>query len=145
MVAVDLLDPASFAAGHPHAQYDWLRETAPVFRHPEPGGPGFWALTRHADVRAVGRDAATFSSEPTIMIPDPEIPIGVDGHRMMLMCDPPDHTRYRRMVNREFTPRAVAALGARVSELATRIVDSVIERGECDLVEDVAGEMPSFV
>ena len=64
---------------------------------------------------------------------------------MMLMADPPVHTRMRRLVSREFTPRAAAALEPRVQELAAQIVDAVIEDGSCDLVPDLAGEMPSFV
>ena len=143
--AIDLLDPASFADGHPHDQYRWLRRHDPVYWHDEPDGPGFWAVTRHADVRAVGRDPGRFSSEPTVMIADVDGPVGIDGHQMMLMMDPPRHTRYRRLVNREFTPRSVDDLQVRVKELAVRIVDAVAERGECDLVEDLAGEMPSFV
>ncbi|MHB8466334.1 MAG: cytochrome P450 [Acidimicrobiales bacterium] len=143
--AIDLLDPSSFAAGHPYEQYRWLRANDPVHWHAEPDGPGFWAVTRHEHVRTIGKDPHRFSSEPSIMIPDPDIALGIDGHQMMLMMDPPRHTRYRRLVNREFTPRSVEELGARVEELAVQIVDAVIERGECDLVEDLAGEMPSFV
>jgi cytochrome P450 len=144
-VTIDLLSPASFSDGQPHEQYRWLRDHAPVFRHPEPDGVGFWAVTRHEDVRAVGRDAAAFSSVPTTMIPDPPEGLGFGDHQMMLMSDPPHHTRLRRTINREFTPRAAERLRPRVRELATRIVDNVIERGECDFVADVAGEMPSFV
>ena len=69
-VAIDLLSPESFAHGQPHDQFAWLREHDPVHRHDEPDGPGFWAVTRYADVKAIGRDAATFSSSPKIMIPD---------------------------------------------------------------------------
>src|SRR3546814_6794145 len=50
-----------------------------------------------------------------------------------------------RMVSREFTPSAARALQPRIEELAARIIDEVIERGECDLVSDIAGEMPSLV
>ena len=64
--AIDLLSPASFAHGQPHDQFRWLREHDPVHRHAEPDGPGFWAVTRYDDVRAVGRDPHTFSSTPTI-------------------------------------------------------------------------------
>jgi cytochrome P450 len=70
-VKIDLLSPDSFAAGQPHAQFDWLRANSPVRWHDEPGGAGFWAVTRHADVYAVDRDFQTYSSEPTIMITDP--------------------------------------------------------------------------
>jgi cytochrome P450 len=64
---------------------------------------------------------------------------------MMLMMDPPRHTRYRRLLNHRFTPRAAGRLEDRIEGMARDIVDAVIERGECDLVADVAGELPSFV
>jgi cytochrome P450 len=141
---IDLLSPASFADGQPHEQFRWLREHAPVYRHPEPDGPGFWAVTRYDDVRAVGRDPEHFSSLPTIMIPDLA---GLDfgDHQMMIMSDPPRHTRLRRIINSQFTPRAAERLRLRIEELAGQIIDVVIERGECDAVADIAGEMPSYV
>jgi cytochrome P450 len=145
--AIDLLSPASFAAGQPHDQFAWLREHDPVHWHPEPEeGRGFWAVTRYADVKAVGRDAATFSSVPTIMIPDGAA-FDTGDHQMMLTMDPPRHTGYRRLVAPEFIPRAARAMRPRIEELARRIVDGVVERpdGTCDLVTDVAGLMPSYV
>ena len=144
--AIELLSPASFATGQPHDQFAWLREHDPVHRHPEPGGPGFWAVTRYADVKAVGRDAATFSSVPSIMIPDGAA-FDAGDHQMMLTMDPPRHTAYRRLVAPEFIPRAARAMRPRIEELARRIVDGVVERpdGTCDLVTDVAGLMPSYV
>jgi cytochrome P450 len=66
---IDLLSPSSFAHGQPHDQFAWLRENAPVHWHPEPGAEGLWVITRHADVRTIGRDPATFSSSPTVLIP----------------------------------------------------------------------------
>ena len=59
---IDLLSPASFDGGQPHRQYEWLREHQPVAWHDEPGGKGFWAVTRHADVWAVDRDFQTLAS-----------------------------------------------------------------------------------
>ncbi|PZQ63220.1 MAG: cytochrome P450, partial [Phenylobacterium zucineum] len=88
---IDLLSPSSFDGGQPHGQYDWLRVNQPVAWHDEPGGKGFWAVTRHADVRAVDRDFQTYSSEPTIMIQDPLAEAGSFGpYKMMLMMDPPE-------------------------------------------------------
>jgi len=143
--SIDLYSAASFDGGQPHDQFDWLRAHEPVHRHPTPDGGHFWALTRYEDVRAVGRDAATFSSEPTIMLADPDPATDMGDHKMMLMADPPVHTRMRRMVSGQFTPKAARALRPRIQDLARQIVDEVVERGECDLVVDVAGEMPSFV
>ncbi|HMF82735.1 MAG TPA: cytochrome P450 [Acidimicrobiia bacterium] len=141
---IDLLDPASFASGQPHEQFRWLRDHAPVYRHDEPDGPGFWAVTRYEDVREVGRDPVHYSSMPTIMIPD-LANIDFGDHHMMITSDPPRHTRLRRIINSQFTPRAADRLRERIDELATQIIDAVIERGECDAVTDIAGEMPSFV
>ena len=143
---IDLLDPASFDGGHPHAQYAWLREHAPVYRHAEPNGPGFWAVTRHEDVAAIGRDPRTFSSEPTIMIADPlGGGLAAGDHKMMLMMDPPAHTAFRKVISRQFTQGPAAVLRPRIEALSRQIVDEVIERGECDFVADMAGELPSYV
>ncbi len=143
---IALLSPASFAAGQPHDQFAWLREHDPVHWHDEPdGGPGFWAVTRYRDVKAVGRDAATFSSKAGIMIPDNEGGIDVAGHEMMISADPPVHTGLRKLVAPEFIPRAAKAMRPRIEALASLIVDGVLGRGQCDLVTDIAGLMPSYV
>ena len=149
---IDLLSPASFAAGQPHDQYRWLREHAPVRWHDEPGGRGFWAVTRHADVWAVDRDFQAFSSEPTIMITDPPsqgfgegVGQGFGPHKMMLMMDPPEHTQFRKLIRQEFTLPAARLREERIKGLAKQIVDAVIQKGACDFVDEVAGEMPSFV
>ncbi|MGH6909211.1 MAG: cytochrome P450 [Phenylobacterium sp.] len=143
---IDLLSPDSFAAGQPHGQYDWLRSNQPVAWHEEPDGAGFWAVTRHADVWAVDRDFQTYSSEPTIMITDPLADAGSFGpHKMMLMMDPPEHTGFRKLIRSEFTEPSARLRGERIRQLAKQIVDAVIDKGECDFVDQVAGEMPSFV
>lgn len=143
---IDLLAPSSFDGGHPFEQYRWLRENDPVHWHPTADGGGFWALTRHEDVRAIGRDPQRFSSEPTIMIEDPQPgAFSDDEHRMMLMMDPPMHTQYRKLISREFTQGPAEGHRGRFEALAARIVDAVIDRGECDFVRDVAGELPSYV
>jgi cytochrome P450 len=144
---IDLLSPRSYAEGHPLEQYAWLRDNAPVYWHDEPDGRGFWVLTRYQDVADVGRDPVTFSSEPTIMIPDPAQGSGISfgDHKMMLMMDPPAHTQYRKLISREFTQGPAAALRPRIEQLSRQIVDEIIEHGECDFVAAVAGELPSYV
>ena len=146
MDGVALDDPASFATGHPHDQYRRLRAEGPVVWHPEMEGSGFWAVTGYHEVQAVSRDPHTYSSWlGGIMMPDSD-PDLLDGSRlMMLFQDPPSHTRYRRLVSRSFTPRAAADWKARIDRLATQIVDAVIDKGECEFVSEVAGEMPSMV
>ncbi len=147
---IDLVSPATFSQGHPFEQYAWLRKNDPVYWHEEVDGPGFWAITRYADVFAIGHDPKRFSSQPTIMIDNPPADSPILGdpanpRQMMLMMDPPMHTSYRKLISREFMPGQATALVPRMQELARQIVDAVIARGECDFVADIAGEMPSFV
>lgn len=144
---IDLLNTASFAGGHPHDQYDWLRQHAPVYLHDEPGGRGFWAITHYQGVYDIGRNAELFSSEPTIMIaePDEKLATNASADKMMLMMDPPAHTAYRKLISREFTQGPAQRYDIQIRALAQQIVDKVIEGGECEFVAEVAGEMPSFV
>lgn len=147
---IDLLNPDTFGQGQPHDTFRWLRDNAPVYRHPEhDGGPGFWAVTRYDDVKMIGRDSDTFSSEPSVLIANnTEINL-LDDHKMMLLSDPPYHTRLRRIINSEFTPRAAARMDERIAELCTQIVDRAVAKfqaaGECDFMADIAGEIPSYV
>jgi len=142
---ISLLDPASYVGGQPHDQFRWLRENAPVHRHEElDGGPGYWAITRYDDLRAISRNHAVFSNEPSIMIAGTGVE-APDDNKMMLMCDPPYQTKLRRLVSGAFTPRAARDLTPRINHLAKQIIDEVIERGECDFVADIAGELPSYV
>ena len=145
MIDIDLLSPTSFAHGQPHDQFAWLRANDPVHWHPEPGATGFWAITRLDDVRTVERDTATFSSTPTIMIADEAAMFDLEDHQMMISADPPRHTSLRKIVASEFIPKAAKAMRPRIEELATRIIDGVVDLGSCDLVTDIAGLMPSYV
>jgi cytochrome P450 len=143
---IDLVSAASFAHGQPHEQFRWLREHDPVHWHEQKDSRGFWAVTRYRDVWAIGRDAKTYSSYAGgIGLDDPpEVALQLTRN-MMLHMDPPNHTRYRALVSREFIPRSANALRPRIEELAKKIIDDVIERGECDLMPEIAGVLPSYV
>lgn len=145
---VDLLNPKTFAEGHPVALYHWLQDNEPLYWHEEADGPGFWVLTRYADVAEVGRQSNLFSSQPTVMIPDPDqasaLALGGD-RQMMLMMDPPQHTQFRKIISREFSRGPAAELKPRVAELSAKILDNVAKAGECEFVSEVAGELPSYV
>jgi cytochrome P450 len=141
---IDLISPAAFAHGHPWEQYAWLREHAPVYRHPDPEGPDFWAVTRYEDVRAVSRQPQLFSSYARgVMLAEPDEMGLAAARQMMLTMDPPQHERFRRLVSRGFTPRRAELMRSRIDELAREIVADVAPKGECDLVSDVAGRLPS--
>ena len=143
---IDLLDRDVFARGVPHEWFTWLREHRPLYRHPEPHGPGFWVVSKHADVRAVGRDPATFSSDQDrggiMPLEDPETPVADAGIKVLIAMDPPEHTRFRKLVSHGFTPRMINRLEPRIRDMAVRIVDRAVAKGSCDFVTDVAALLP---
>jgi cholest-4-en-3-one 26-monooxygenase len=142
LAEIDLLEDA-WAQGVPHDAFARLRREAPVFWHPEPDGPGFWAVTRHADVLAISRDPATFSSERGGTFIDDQTDEALAQMRLTILnMDPPKHHRYRRLVSRGFTPRMIGQLVETIEKRAERIVDDVVQRGECEFVEDVAAKLP---
>jgi cholest-4-en-3-one 26-monooxygenase len=143
---IDLLSPDSFVGAVPHEWFTYLRHNAPIYRHPEPHGPGFWVITRYEDVVQVGRDWQTFSSEQerggVVQLRDDMMDDFNRGGRMMLTMDPPDHTRYRSLVNKGFVPRMINALAPHLREITSAIVDRAIDKGDqCDFVVDVAAEL----
>jgi cholest-4-en-3-one 26-monooxygenase len=68
--------------------------------------------------------------------------VDFEGAKLMLTMDPPEHTRYRKMVNKGFTPRMINALERHIRDLTAAIVDGAIASGTCDFVVDVAAELP---
>jgi len=145
---IDLLDRDRFTQGIPHEWFTWLRANAPVFHHDEPDGDGFWVITRYDDIVTANRDAGSFSSSQdlggVVMLEGPTAPLpGTEmAGNMMLFMDPPNHTRYRKLVNRGFTPRMISALEIHVRDLTVGIVEAARAKGECDFVVDVAAELP---
>jgi cholest-4-en-3-one 26-monooxygenase len=144
---IDLLDRDVFTKGVPHEWFTYLRKNAPIYHHPEPDGPGFWVITKYKDVYAVGRDAHTYSSDQdhggVVGLEDMAVPPPDYGDaKIMLTMDPPQHTRYRKLVNKGFTPRMITALEPHIRNRAVAILDEALARGECDFVVDVAAELP---
>jgi cholest-4-en-3-one 26-monooxygenase len=142
---VDLCDLDRFARAEHHEMFTVLRAEDPVHWTPEPDGPGFWSITKHADLVTVNRDAESFSAEQggiTLFEPT-EADEGFDMRgKIMVMTDPPRHTRYRLLVNKGFTPRMINLLESHLAYRAELIVDRVIEQGECEFVTDLAAELP---
>jgi cytochrome P450 len=123
-----------------------LREAAPV-RRVELLGMPMWLVTRYEDVRALfgspalSCDARHASNEARAR---PYVQ-GVHGSplsRHMLAAEAPDHSRLRRVVNREFTPRRVEALRPRVQQITDALLASFAGRGSADLIEDFAAPLP---
>ena len=144
---IDLNDLNTFEAGIPHDQFKWLRNEAPVYRHPGGGSDeDYWCITKHADLKHISKNPLIFSSEEKgtlIRDPDPEgLPM---LRQIMLNMDPPRHRIYRAIINKAFTPRMVVDLEARVDKMIEQIINRVCEKGECDFVEDLAAPLPMQV
>jgi cholest-4-en-3-one 26-monooxygenase len=139
---IDIGNPDAYVGGVPHDQFAFLRRHAPVFRHREANGPGFWAITRHADVVRISRDPATFTQAPSLFIED--LPPGNlrDHPDVMINMDPPRHTRFRALVSKGFTPRVIQHLEGRIREVVTDLIDAFAGRGTVDFVSGFASELP---
>ncbi|MGH3664298.1 MAG: cytochrome P450, partial [Micromonosporaceae bacterium] len=148
-VTVDVFDPRSYEHGIPYSTFAQLRATAPVSWQEEPAllgwpeGSGFWAVTRHDDVRHVSRTPEDFSAQlGCTQLRDPE-PEDLDFTRQMLLnMDPPQHNVLRKTVSKAFTPGKIRRFSDMIARRARLLVDEVIERGECDFAGDVADELP---
>jgi len=152
----DLLLPLRSAGSleNPYPVYSVLRTVRPVLRVPTPGfdGPGVWLLTRYRDVHTALRDprfSADRMKAPLIRQNLDRLPAFIQqtarGLRTMLIMDPPDHTRVRKLVNKAFTPKRVAALRPRIEKLVAEELDAVAGAKSFDLIHDLAEPLPAIV
>ncbi len=145
---ISIVDRSEWADGPPHETFRQLRRECPVhwseineYENEE----GLWSITRAEDVRTVSLDWRTFSSERG----------GVTGlthqfplelvQAMFIGMDPPKHDRIKMLFQRGFTPKRIAEHEGAIRTTAERVLDGVAERGECDLVTDVAQPVVSRV
>jgi cytochrome P450 len=124
----------------PYELYRRLRDEASVYYSER---YGFYALSRFADVLAAHRDWEAFSSahgvELFTLSKDPD---EVRSYRNIIMMDPPEHDRFRALVSRVFTPRAVAALEPMIRDVITSFLEALDDAGEFDAVADFAAPFP---
>ncbi|WP_183093014.1 cytochrome P450 [Nocardioides stalactiti] len=159
MTAVDI--PAGFdatnpdinAVGLPHDEWKAMRATSPVHWVEQPPearagflDTGYWAATRHAEVREVSKNNENWSTHENgviIRFAEDMTRDQVEIQRAMLIHnDPPTHTKMRGIVSRGFTPRVIASLKDGLKERAYAIVEENAAKGSGDFVEDLAAELP---
>jgi cholest-4-en-3-one 26-monooxygenase len=161
---IDLRDLDTFERGVPHEWFARLRRHAPVFSHPIDSGPRIWVLSRHEDIAAVACDWERNSSAEALgsirgmdtvdeerwqaevaaraaTSADNDVTAGV-----MIMMDPPAHTKYRRLVSKAFTPRMVSLLEPGIRATTVRLIEAAISKsqtgGQVDFVPAVAEPIP---
>lgn len=141
-------DPATFADGPPHALFARMREEAPVMWTDAPADwpaedqPGWWNVTRAADVERVSKDTGTYSSWlGGFTMRAGEVGSLEVARATMIGRDGGDHVRMRGTVNKAFTPWRVRDLGPGMRERVAALIDTALEGGTCDVVVDLAGPL----
>jgi cytochrome P450 len=140
---VDLADPGNFLDGiTAWRMFHTLRQLDPVHWQPEPEpNAGFWAVTRHPDIVRVDRDPETFSSSKFVNLEEVD-----DGQmairRSMLETDGPRHLALRRLLQKRFTPRAVAQYETFLRGLTASTLDAALPRGRFDFVREISADFP---
>ena len=136
---IDLLED-TWAQGVPNEQFRVLRREAPVYWHEMPEDTGFWAVTKHDDIKAISRDWESYSTElGSTFLKDFTEEELVMVRMTLLNMDPPRQTRYRKLVSAGFTPRMIKGLMDGILAGAREIVDEVeAANGEVEFVEQVA-------
>jgi len=117
-----------------------MRAEAPVYRNEK---LDFYALSRFADIEAASRDTSTFSSAygTVLEVMGPQMA----GSNQIIFMDPPEHTMYRQLVSRAFTPRRMAMLDDYVREVCSELLDAQAGKPSFDFITDFAAQVPSRV
>jgi cytochrome P450 family 142 subfamily A polypeptide 1 len=131
--AADFTDPALY--DDPWDFYRWLRDEHPIWWN-EPSG--CYAISRHADVLEISRNAERYSSAQGVR-PVNIVPLSI------VSMDDPEHQRQRRILSRGFTPRQVRRLMPHIRDLTNRVIDDVQHLGKIDFVDDLARHVPLIV
>ena len=153
---VDVSDLELWKDGPPHELFTRLRTEEPLHFSALgdfPNEAGFWSVVRYDDIRTVGRDHETFSSDRSIILVDHLAPPGepdpIDlSANMLIAQDPPRHDRLKALVQRAFTPKRALEHSERMREIISLVWDRALEKhpdGRLDLVQDVGVYVPSMV
>jgi cytochrome P450 family 130 len=123
--------------------YAALRDADPV-HHVESGD--YWVLSRYADVQAAVIDTARYSSADGLTVRyDDRAVAGLAEIAPMVMLDPPEHTEFRALIGRGYTPRRVAEIEPQVRQFVRGRLDAIAELGDCDIIAELFQPLPSFV
>lgn len=144
VTTVDLTDPALFSGNDFWGALEWLRANDPVHWHEERDGPGFWALTRYADIVGVYSDAETYSSRFGMHLGSNADAVSAVSQRMLIVSDAPDHTQLKRVFYKAFGPSELPRLTQLAKQVAHEVMTDAVRAGEVDFL-DVAKLMPNYV
>jgi len=139
----NLLDHGMFAEREPWDVFEWLQREAPVYRHPEVDGEGFWCVTKYDDVLHVLKSAKIYSSEvggsARIGHVEPDV---LEARRNFMETDPPRHSEWRRKFARDFTPKSIGRYTEQLRTIVDGVLDEAFEKQDIDFVHDIAALIP---
>lgn len=148
---IDLLNGDLFSTGMAEEYLTFLRNNAPVWRHPDPtGGPGTWMITKHEDVAMISRDHERFSADRDNgginALSQAELgrerQSQADVGKMFIQMDPPEHGPYRKNLQPGFAKRVVGKYTEHILEITQRVLDRALDKGTFDFVQEIAVEIP---
>ena len=143
---VDVASPQVYAEGVPHETLAAIRREDPVHWHPFPGTRGgFWLLSKHADVIAIGKDPRRFSSQVGHIALEDREPDALAARQSMIETDPPEHTRLRRLVSDAFTRTKVKEYEEYTRTIVSDLLDQAIAKREFDWVTEISEPVPVTV
>jgi hypothetical protein len=123
--------------------YAALRDADPA-HHVEQGD--YWVLSRYSDVQAAVLDTTRYASASGLTVSYGErAAAGLAAVTPLVMMDPPEHTEFRSLISRGYTPRRVAGIEPQVRQFVRTRLDAIAELGECDIVTDLFRPLPSFL
>ena len=138
--SLDVIGPDTYMRnGYPHAAWKRLRAESPVHWFDLPGGVGFWAITKRADIVWLSKQPTRFLNAPRLAIFEEGQPIEERDTRHLLNMDPPEHAMFRSAGSHWFTPRSIQARREEVERITRDLLDEMTGAGEThegDFVED---------
>ena len=135
---LDIISPQKYEReGYPHREWTWLRQNDPVHWTESEFCKPFWAVTKHADIVAIGKNPKDWIIAPRSAVFTREIPPEPTS-RQLLTMDPPDHGRYRNVIAKWFTPRTVKIWEPKVQRVTREVLDAAAEKREIEFVTDVS-------
>ncbi|PPJ24932.1 cytochrome P450 [Nocardia nova] len=137
---IDLMDLRAFECGEDDRLFARLRDEDPLHWNEEPDGPGFWSVTRYADVKAVAADYARFTVVEGTQIASRRAE--GEGGRSIHHVDPPEHGPLRKIVTPHVRPSKVKALEADITAVIDMLLDKAVGAGRIDFVAEIAAQLP---
>lgn len=137
----DLSSHDAFVNGPPHNTFARLRQDDPIHWTEYTQGENYWSVTRHADIEAMNKQPAVFSSAQGIRMEDQTYEEYL-ARRTFQETDPPDHTRVRRKLTRAFAKPTIAGFEQDIRDICTDMLDPALEQGTFDATRLIARELP---